>query len=79
MVMILSRRYLKGSTGSAFGSCTAGRDGPLYSGKFHNRSDEKNCSFFYRTQLSCKVVGITGSVGKTSTKEMIASVFGTAV
>ncbi len=29
---------------------------------------------FYRRQLSCKVVGITGSVGKTSTKEVIASV-----
>ena len=29
---------------------------------------------FYRSQLPVKVVGITGSVGKTSTKEMIASV-----
>ena len=29
---------------------------------------------FYRRSLSIKVVGITGSVGKTSTKEMIASV-----
>ncbi len=29
---------------------------------------------FYRTQLDVKVVGITGSVGKTSTKEMIAAV-----
>lgn len=29
---------------------------------------------FYRQQLDIKVVGITGSVGKTSTKEMIASV-----
>ena len=29
---------------------------------------------FYRKQLSIKVVGITGSVGKTSTKEFIASV-----
>ena len=28
---------------------------------------------FYREQLSVKVVGITGSVGKTSTKEVIAS------
>ena len=28
----------------------------------------------YRRQLAIKVVGITGSVGKTSTKEMIASV-----
>ena len=34
----------------------------------------KKIAVFYRTQLSCKVVGITGSVGKTSTKEMIASV-----
>ena len=29
---------------------------------------------YYREQLSVKVVGITGSVGKTSTKEVIASV-----
>lgn len=29
---------------------------------------------FYREQLSVKVVGITGSVGKTTTKEFIASV-----
>lgn len=29
---------------------------------------------FYRSYLGLKVVGITGSVGKTSTKEMIASV-----
>ena len=29
---------------------------------------------YYRKSLDIKVVGITGSVGKTSTKEMIASV-----
>lgn len=29
---------------------------------------------FYRSQLKCKVVAITGSVGKTSTKETIAAV-----
>lgn len=32
----------------------------------------KEIAAFYRSRLSCKVVGITGSVGKTSTKEMIA-------
>lgn len=36
----------------------------------------KDIARFYRQQLSVKVVGITGSVGKTSTKECIASVLG---
>lgn len=34
----------------------------------------KDIATFYLAQLDVKVVGITGSVGKTSTKEMIASV-----
>lgn len=34
----------------------------------------KDIAEFYRKQLSVRVVGITGSVGKTSTKEMIASI-----
>lgn len=34
----------------------------------------KDIAEFYRQQLHIQVVGITGSVGKTSTKEMIASV-----
>lgn len=34
----------------------------------------KEIAEFYREQLNLPVVGITGSVGKTSTKEMIASV-----
>ncbi|NBH14944.1 UDP-N-acetylmuramoyl-tripeptide--D-alanyl-D-alanine ligase [Lachnospiraceae bacterium] len=34
----------------------------------------KNIAEYYRSQLSIPIVGITGSVGKTSTKEMIAAV-----
>ena len=34
----------------------------------------KKLAYFYRQGLDIKVVGITGSVGKTSTKEMISSV-----
>ena len=34
----------------------------------------KNLAAYYRRSLDIKVVGITGSVGKSSTKEMIASV-----
>ncbi len=37
----------------------------------------KDVATFYRQQLDIKVVGITGSVGKTSTKEFIASVLAT--
>lgn len=34
----------------------------------------KDLARYYRCQLNLKVIGITGSVGKTSTKELIASV-----
>lgn len=34
----------------------------------------KDIAEFYRRQLAVKVIGVTGSVGKTSTKEFIASV-----
>lgn len=34
----------------------------------------KDIAEFYRKQLDCKIIGITGSVGKTSTKEIVASV-----
>ncbi len=34
----------------------------------------RDMAAFYRQQLSVKIIGITGSVGKTSTKEVIASV-----
>ena len=37
----------------------------------------KDMAIFYRNQLDIKVVGITGSVGKTSTKEFIASTLAT--
>lgn len=37
----------------------------------------KDVAAFYREQLDIKVVGITGSVGKTSTKEFIASTLAT--
>lgn len=37
----------------------------------------KDLAAFYRQQLNCIIIGVVGSVGKTSTKEMVASVVGT--
>lgn len=37
----------------------------------------KDIAAFYRQQLTCPIIGVVGSVGKTSTKEMIASVLST--
>ncbi len=37
----------------------------------------KDIAAYYRSQLDIKVVGITGSVGKTSTKETVAAVLAT--
>lgn len=37
----------------------------------------KQIAAYYRSQLAIKVIGITGSVGKTSTKETIAAVMAT--
>ncbi|MBE5906167.1 MAG: UDP-N-acetylmuramoyl-tripeptide--D-alanyl-D-alanine ligase [Lachnospiraceae bacterium] len=37
----------------------------------------KDIAAYYRKQLTCKIIGVIGSVGKTSTKEMVASVLGT--
>jgi UDP-N-acetylmuramoyl-tripeptide--D-alanyl-D-alanine ligase len=34
---------------------------------------------FWRRKLDLRVVGITGSVGKSTTKEMVAEVLGTAI
>ena len=34
----------------------------------------KDIAEFYREQLDCKIIGISGSVGKTSTKEIVAKV-----
>ena len=34
----------------------------------------KDIAEFYRKQLSCKIIGITGSVGKNSTRDMVYSV-----
>ncbi len=36
----------------------------------------KKLAMFYRAQLTLPIVGVTGSVGKTSTKEMIAACLG---
>ena len=36
----------------------------------------KKLAAYYRNQMSLKIVGIVGSVGKTSTKEIVASVLG---
>jgi len=50
--------------------------GPLI--KVNNSFDAlRKLATYYREMLSCRVIGITGSVGKTSTKECIAEVLST--
>ena len=61
--------------------CCLGEKAPLSDGRSYIQVPStfqalKDIAEYYRSTLSIPVVGITGSVGKTSTKEMIASVLG---
>lgn len=61
--------------------CIAEQEMPYVSGSYIQVDSSlqalKDLAAFYRSQLDIKVVGITGSVGKTSTKETISSVLST--
>lgn len=59
--------------------CAVGEDGPKAYPEPYIRVEDsflalKQIAAFYREQLPVRVIGVTGSVGKTSTKEFIASV-----
>ena len=61
--------------------CCLGEKAPVCKDRSYIQVDStfqalKDIAEYYRSTLSIPVVGITGSVGKTSTKEMIASVLG---
>lgn len=70
---VLSQRKEPGGT-----SCASGqnREEQSYILVKSTTDAMKKLAAYYRRALDIRVVGITGSVGKTSTKEMIASVLG---
>lgn len=65
--------FEKGALGVIAEKLPSSADGPiiLVEGSFEAL---KALAGYYRNQLSVKIVGIVGSVGKTSTKEIVASV-----
>lgn len=65
--------FKKGALAVVCEKIPKGIDGPYILVK-DSLSALKDIARWYRMQLSVKVVGITGSVGKTSTKEFISSV-----
>jgi UDP-N-acetylmuramoyl-tripeptide--D-alanyl-D-alanine ligase len=59
--------------------CLTAKDTPGFEGKVVIRVEDtlsalRNLSAYYRQKFNIPVVGITGSVGKTSTKDMVSSV-----
>lgn len=65
--------FRKGALGAVCERLPENREGPCILVKDSFQA-LKEIAGYYRRQLPVKVVGITGSVGKTSTKEFVASV-----
>ena len=70
--------FAKGIAGSFW---QYGRDTAPHNGNIILVEDSKKAldalALYYRTHLNIKVVGITGSAGKTSTKDLVSSVLST--
>jgi len=67
--------------GGAAGCVTAREPGNLLPGKFYVKVSDtqkalRDLAVWYRSRFSIPFIGVTGSVGKTTTKDMLASVLG---
>ena len=74
MDTVLSRMYLKKGALAVLSEEPLENPAGPYIQVASSEQALKDIAEFYRSTLSSKIIGITGSVGKTSTKEMISAV-----
>ena len=71
MDMTLSKRLSRRCYCGGMRKASYRRNHTLYYGQGQSYVALKDIHMWYRTQLNIPVIGITGSVGKTSTKELV--------
>ena len=70
--------YIKQALDAGATACIVERDGDIYNSVFKVSSTRdflNKIASMYRGNLTCPVIGITGSNGKTTTKDLLAHVF----
>lgn len=75
--------FIKDALAAGASSCLSGKEIDKIEGKACILVEDtlkalQNLGTYYRDKFPIPIVGITGSVGKTTTKEMVAAAFGTA-
>lgn len=69
--------YIEQAQNAGAGACIVEKDGDVYSSVFEVSSTREflnHTATAYRNSLNCLVIGITGSNGKTTTKDLLAHV-----